>query len=123
MRTVRAGRQGLQAVDVEVVDRVAHGLVVAVQVAGNVDGFLARGTGQQDLAAAQSESVGRAQSGQERRLFVGLGSADKDWFSHVHYYTTSPTVQSAFALGLRLDQTLDVSGASLSQASQPARGR
>lgn len=56
----RAGLQARQALAIEGVDGVAHGLVIATQLRGNLDGRLAAGIGQQDLAAAQRERLGGA---------------------------------------------------------------
>ena len=40
-------------------DHLAHGLVVAAEEGGNLSGVLPPRTGEQDLAAAQDESLGR----------------------------------------------------------------
>ena len=58
----QAGSQSCQPAGVEGVDRLAHGLVVAAQLASNRDGPLPARTGQQDLAAAQNKGLGGAQA-------------------------------------------------------------
>ncbi len=54
----RAGPQRRQPGGVESVDRLAHGLVVAAQLAGDGGGPLAARAGQQDLAPAQDKGFG-----------------------------------------------------------------
>jgi len=54
----RAGPQCRQSVGVESVDRLAHGLVVAAQLAGDGGGPLAARAGQHDLAPAQDKGFG-----------------------------------------------------------------
>ena len=51
--------QSRQATGVESMNRSAHGLVVAAQEGGNLSGTPPSRTGQQDLAAAQDERIGR----------------------------------------------------------------
>ncbi len=63
---VRAGRslgQGIQSRPVEGVDRIAHRLVVAAQVRGDLRGTLAMRGGEDDLTTAQREGIGSTQPG------------------------------------------------------------
>ena len=78
MGDVRATGEGRGAGGVEVVDGIADGLVVAVQVGGNGSGALALRAGKQDLAAAQGEGIGGAETRLERLPLVVGQRTDKD---------------------------------------------
>ena len=89
----------LEAPFVEGVDGVAHGLGVAAQGAGDPGGALAPCAGEQDLAAAEDEGVGRAQAFLQGLALVFLKRTHEDGFSHGAQVSTSPTTSSEEALG------------------------
>src|SRR5215207_5574000 len=83
VRAVRTPSQRLlETLLVEDVDGVAHGLRVTAEVASDLVGVLSIGAFEQDLAAAQSEGIRRAQS---RLQGLALGVTQRtheDWWFH-----------------------------------------
>src|SRR6266851_2598802 len=93
---------------IELVDHIAHGLVVAAQLVRNRwDPFPACRCSQ-DLAAAHHKGIGRTQSCLDLVLFVLGQRSDKNGYSHTCYYTTLPTTSGGFALGY-YDEDNDIS--------------
>src|SRR5215208_5420143 len=80
--TRRFGHQSIYAALVEVVDGVAHRLLSAAQVGGYLWGLISPRTRQQDLGAAQSESVFGAQSGFKPIALLFRKRTYKDWRFH-----------------------------------------
>ena len=83
---------------IEFVDHIAHGLVVAAQLAGNRRGSFPARRGSQDLTAAHHKGIGRTQSRLDLLLFVLGQRSDKNGCSHAWYYTTLPTTSGGIAL-------------------------
>lgn len=67
---------------VEGVNRIADGLLVAPQIAGNGGTVLALGTGQEHLTAADRKGLGRAEAGFERIPLVRRERSDTEWCLH-----------------------------------------
>jgi hypothetical protein len=72
MGTGRAFVQSDKASLVESPNSVADGLGVAAQVVGNLRGLFPSGAGQENLATAQDEGIGRAQT-RLQLLALGVG--------------------------------------------------
>jgi len=88
---VGAGRslaQGVPPPPVEGMDRVADGLVVAAQVRGDLRSALAARGGEEDLATAEGEGIGRAESDRQCLAFGIHQRADEDRRSHAPQDTT-----------------------------------
>jgi hypothetical protein len=84
-------------------DRVADGLGVAAEGAGNRgDMFLSCG-GEQDLATAQGEGGGRMQPGNQGIAFVIRQGANEKGCLHGAQHTTCSTTSSERTLVLRHD--------------------
>src|SRR5260221_3765805 len=84
---------------VELVDHIAHSLVVAAQLASNFRGSFPTRRGSQNLAAAHHKVIGGTKSRLDLMLFVLGQKADKNGCSHTWWYTTLPTTLGGIALG------------------------
>jgi len=77
-----------QAGRVELVDDIAHRLVVAAELASDDRSAFATRRGQQNLAATQDKGIGRTQPSLDLVLLVGSERSGKNGGSHARYYTT-----------------------------------
>src|SRR6266704_5468698 len=84
---------------IELVDHIAHGLVVAAQQPSNRRGSFHARRCSQDLAATHHKGIGRTQSRLDLVLFVLGERSDKNGCSHTSYCTTLPTTSGGIALG------------------------
>src|SRR6266567_5066075 len=84
---------------IELVDHIAHGLVVAAQQPSNRRGSFPARRCSQDLAATHHKGIGRTQSRLDLVLFVLGERSDKNGCSHTSYCTTLPTTSGGIALG------------------------
>ena len=83
--------EGVEASEVERMQRIQHRLVVAAQLLGDAWRPFAAGAGEQDLAAAQHKGVGGAQA-RCQRLALGVRQrTHEDGWSHVSQRTTFST--------------------------------
>lgn len=96
-----AGLKGITAMVVDGLGGIAHGLIVAGKLVGNLLGMQTALTGQQDVTAVPGEAGRRAQSGRDVLLFVGSDLPDEDWSSHAVQDTTFPTALFEVALVMR----------------------
>src|SRR6266567_4209644 len=87
---------------IELVDHIAHGLVVAAQQPSNRRGSFPARRCSQDLAATHHKGIGRTQSRLDLVLFVLGERSDKNGCSHTSYCTTLPTTSGGIALGNEL---------------------
>lgn len=71
-----------QAQGLERLDDVAHALVGAAQGTGDLGHPLAAGTGEQDLAAAQHEGIGRVQAGRQLLALAFCQGTDEHGLLH-----------------------------------------
>jgi hypothetical protein len=62
MRTIGCGFQHFPSMGVELFDHIPHRLIIAIQLAPNLDRRLLARTGSDDLAAANFEAIFRAQA-------------------------------------------------------------
>src|SRR6266566_3994705 len=83
---------------IELVDHIAHGLVVAAQQPSNRRGSFPARRCSQDLAATHHKGIGRTQSRLDLVLFVLGERSDKNGCSHTSYCTTFPTTSGGIAL-------------------------
>src|SRR6266704_1076970 len=83
---------------IELVDHIAHGLVVAAQQPSNRRGSFHARRCSQDLAATHHKGIGRTQSRLDLVLFVLGERSDKNGCSHTSYCTTLPTTSGGIAL-------------------------
>ena len=67
---------------IELVDHIAHGLVIAAQLASNRRGLFLACRCSQDLAATHHKGIGRTQSRLDLVLFVLSERSDKNGCSH-----------------------------------------
>jgi len=86
--------QGVQPGAVEGMDGVAHGLIVAPQVRGDLRRALAARRGEEDLATTQGKGIGRVESGGQDGAFGVRQRTDEDRSSHDRQDTTFPTTSS-----------------------------
>lgn len=94
----RAFLQHREPRSVELVDHIAHGLVVAAQLASNRRGSFPTRRRAQDLAAPHHKGLGRTPSRLDLVLFVLGEWSDKNGCSHALYYTTLPITSGGIAL-------------------------
>ncbi len=76
--------QHRQPRSIELVDYIAHSLVVAAQLASNRRGSFPTRRGSQDLAATHHKGIGRTQSRLDLVLFVLGERSDKNGCSHAY---------------------------------------
>src|SRR5262249_1149919 len=74
--------QASQPRGVEGGNGVAYRASGAAQIRGNEPGPLAGGAGQEDLATAQGEGIGRTQAGLQLLPLGGSQRAEKEWWMH-----------------------------------------
>src|SRR5215212_6570824 len=79
--------------------RFGHQSIYAAQVGGYLWGLISPRTRQQDLGAAQSESVFGAQSGFKPIALLFRKRTYKDWRFHGYYCSSQPETCSGDALG------------------------
>src|SRR6266568_2629210 len=84
---------------IELVDHIAHGLVVAAQQPSNRRGSFPARRCSQDLAATHHKGIGRTQSRLDLVLFVLGERSNKNGCSHAFYSTTLPNTSGGIALG------------------------
>src|SRR6266699_99662 len=87
---------------IELVDHIAHGLVVAAQQPSNRRGSFPARRCSQDLAATHHKGIGRTQSRLDLVLFVLGERSDKNGCSHTSYCTTFPTTSGGIALAMAM---------------------
>ena len=92
------GQRG-DALPVEGVDRVADGLLVATEAAGNPGDVLAARAGGEDLTAAEGEGIGLAQAHLHRVALGVRQRTHQEGSLHASECTTSPNIRSEAALG------------------------
>ena len=93
-----AGHQGLQPGLVEGMDGIKDGIGIAVQLGRNPRGPLAIGAGEQNLAAAQHESVTRAQPLHQGGSLIVCQRSNEDRCSCHAWHHNTPIALSVTAL-------------------------